>query len=274
MSQDDLDRRNASFWSEPCGTASATNLRLDLTQPDELNRYDEWYFNFYSYLKPYLKQVISKEDQTLEVGIGLGTVSRYLALNVKELDIVDIAPQAIDFTRNSMSESNNVNFFCESILKFEPRHQYNSIIAIGSLHHTGQLEEALKKLEGYLTPGGKILVMVYNAFHPRKILHSPVQTLLNFYKSSFSKNRVYVFPENNINLRKKADANSAGEAAPETVLSSRKFFLTRSDVIYNVELNNTHGFPFSDGRIGREFLLRNFTKFLGCDIYAIGIKAQ
>ena len=167
MNQEELDRKNAFFWSEPCGTASANNLNLDLTKADDLVRYDDWYFNFYPYLKTYLKQVTSADDRTLEIGIGLGTVSRYLAKNVRQLDIVDIAPNAIKFTQNSLDQFNNINFYCQSILDFNPPHQYNSIIAIGSLHHTGQLELALKKLEDFLIPGGKILVMVYYAFYPR-----------------------------------------------------------------------------------------------------------
>jgi 2-polyprenyl-3-methyl-5-hydroxy-6-metoxy-1,4-benzoquinol methylase len=272
MNQDEIDNRNALYWDEPCGTPRANRMRLNLKNAQDLDSFDNWYFNFYSYLKRYLEMVTQPHHTTLEVGIGLGTVTRYLANQVYQLDVVDIAPKAIEFTKESLHVSKNTQFFSESILEFEPKKMYDSIIAIGSLHHTGQLEAAITKCESLLKPNGKILIMVYYAFQPRKILLSPFESLRNFFQSLIVEDGNYVYRENKTWLRKKADANSHGEAAPETVFSSRKLFKNRKGMSYEIELNNSHGVPFTNGVFARDFLLKYFSKYFGCDIYAVGSK--
>lgn len=272
MNQPELDSKNALYWSEPCGTPRANKMKLNLQKSEDLKIFDEWYFKFYSYLEHYLENTIEINNEVLEIGIGLGTVSRFLATRVKNLDLVDIAPDAIAFTKKSLVDLNNVRYFTESILDFKPSKKYDSIIAIGSLHHTGQLESAITNLEQFLKPGGKILIMVYYAFQPRRLILSPLQCLKNYVQIKNKREPNYIFQEHHEWLRKKADANSMGEAAPNTAYTSRKFFNHRPQMFYNVQLNNTHGIPFTNRMIGRNFLLKNLSRYIGCDIYAIGTK--
>jgi SAM-dependent methyltransferase len=271
MEQSELDNKNAEYWTEPCGTQRANRLELNLNNSEDLKSFDDWYFRFYPYLKHYLKDVIDR-GEVLEVGIGLGTVSRFLATKVAHLDLVDIAPGAISFTKKSLHNSINVNYFTQSILDFKPTKKYDSIIALGSLHHTGQLENAISKLEQSLKPGGRILIMVYYAFQPRRLILSPVQCLNNYRKSKYKLTPSFIYRERYEWIRRKADSNSLGEAPPDTAFTSKKFFTQRPQMTYTVELNNTHRIPFTNRVINRNFLLKHFSRYIGCDIYAIGTR--
>jgi hypothetical protein len=147
------------------------------------------------------------------------------------------------------------------------------VVAIGSLHHTGDLEKALKKVEQLIKPGGATLIMVYNVFQLRRILLHPFRTIKEFYHSSrFSKESKFIFEELDMKIRGKADSNREGDAAPYTAFASRKLFNQRLDMKYKVELQNFHRIPIISRFISRDFLMRHLSKYLGCDIYALGKK--
>jgi hypothetical protein len=42
---------NSEYWDFICGSSAAEKLRIKNVSPNELLRFDEWYFNFYPYLK-------------------------------------------------------------------------------------------------------------------------------------------------------------------------------------------------------------------------------
>ena len=69
---------NSEYWDFICGSSAAKMLRIKNVSPNELLRFDEWYFNFYPYLKKFLAENIPKDSSTLEVGLGYGTVSECL----------------------------------------------------------------------------------------------------------------------------------------------------------------------------------------------------
>lgn len=270
----DLDSKNAEFWSEPCGSRAADLLNLDLENREELAKFDEWYFQFYPYLKKYLDAVVHEDDICLEVGVGLGSVSRFLSERVHELHLLDIAPKAMEFVHSSLAENEKITPIVGSVLEFQPEKKYDSIVAIGSLHHTGDLDLALRNLEGALKENGKILIMVYHAFQPRRMLKHPLKVFREFLVSRFSNAEKFIFTEDDIAIRGAADSNIAGEPAPYTAFSSRLLFIKRNGMQYEVELNNSHRIPILGRFLDRETHLKLFAKFFGCDIYAIGEKSS
>ena len=74
-----LDDQNASFWNEPCGTTAALNNGFDLNTKQGREDFDRWYWGFYPYLMPLVDEAINDAKSVLEIGIGSGSLSRYLS---------------------------------------------------------------------------------------------------------------------------------------------------------------------------------------------------
>lgn len=266
-----LNQKNNEFWSEPCGTNAMVHMGKDRKIPQDVKMFDDWYFETYPYLLEYLEGMDLKNAHVLEVGIGLGTVSRFLAQRAKSLTCLDIARGAISYVKSTTKDYANVNFVCQSVLDFVPKAQFDVVIAIGSLHHTGDLEKSLTQVEKMLKDKGTILVMVYYAFQPRRCIVHPLRTLKEFTQTcSKGSRKKLIFEEQDVVLRGRADANQAGEAAPYTAFSSRKIFSKGRGIKYNVKLRNFHRVPILSRFLKRNFFLKYFSRFIGCDIYALG----
>ncbi|MCX6130801.1 MAG: hypothetical protein NTX25_17295, partial [Proteobacteria bacterium] len=80
MSEDSIGSINAKFWNELCGTNLALRLGITDDSSRSLQIFDDWFFSFYPYLKPFLDRVLVGKQKILEVGLGYGSVSTYLAL--------------------------------------------------------------------------------------------------------------------------------------------------------------------------------------------------
>ena len=96
---EDADAANAEFWNYLCGTNAATYMGFDLDTREGVSQFDTWYMGFYPYLQAYVDNAVHSAQSCLEVGIGLGTVSRYLSRNVHELSALDVAPQPCIFLK-------------------------------------------------------------------------------------------------------------------------------------------------------------------------------
>ena len=265
-----IRKDNSIYWNEPCGIVQADRMNLSIQQNEDFKEYDEWYLEFYPYLLPYLEKLDLKNKVCLEIGIGMGTISRVLAKRVQQLDLVDIAAEPLQLAQRAFSGAKNVKFFETSIFEFQPNYKYDCVVAISSLHHTGDFVRAIQKAEDLVKPGGKILVMVYYVFQPRRLILKPLDSLRKFLLTrSFE---TYVFYEKSWFLRRRLDQNRKGEAPPSTELISRNFFNNRYGFEYRTELNNVHGFPFINKSFGRRLLLQLFSRKFGCNVYSIGEK--
>lgn len=270
-----LSSDNAEFWSEPCGTQAFKQFALEQTPlAEQLEAFDNWYFGFYPYLLKYLESLPIEGAEVLEIGIGMGTVSRYLASRAKQLTCIDIAPGAIKFVRNTFDENSQIEFVCQDILDFAPNKRFDLVVAIGSLHHTGNLAASLVKVESLVNSEGTLFIMVYNAFQLRRILKHPLRALRELYFSNLVRGsrRKFIFEENDDKLRGQVDSNLEGHPAPHTVFSSRSLFSRRNNFVYLVKLENFNKVPFLHKLIDRKRALFFFSKVLGCDIYAVGKK--
>src|ERR1700704_5998571 len=48
--QEKVDRENAAFWNELCGSWIASQLGIMDSSPASLKKYDDWYMGLYPYL--------------------------------------------------------------------------------------------------------------------------------------------------------------------------------------------------------------------------------
>lgn len=155
MTQAEIDQANAAFWSEVCGTSLAMSLR----RPTIAN-FDRAYLAQYPWLERMVAELVRPGDDVLEVGPGYGTVGRMLVARGVNYQAIDIAPGVIEHTKAHTSpyalRANVLNLHEH----FDPE-SFDSVVAIGCLHHTGNLPRAIEQVHGVLRPGGKLLAMVY-----------------------------------------------------------------------------------------------------------------
>jgi SAM-dependent methyltransferase len=270
---DSADQDNAKFWNYLCGTNAAVYMGFGLDTKSGVSGFDAWYMDFYPYLRPYIDKTTLGSITCLEVGIGLGTVSRYLARNVDEFTALDVAPEPGIFLEKSLRTENvKLNAVNRSILEGTVStplgDRFDSAIAIGSLHHSGNLELALDNLISSVKPGGKILVMIYNEFSVYRFVHNPIRFLKHLMFSILKKS--YTWSEKSKSVRAVNDSNDLGIPAPHTAYSGKQLFHSRLDSTWTVNTENISNLPF----IG---LRKNLLPFVriggGLDLYASGIKS-
>src|SRR5688572_16592594 len=74
-----LDRANAEFWNELCGTTLARSLGIVDRSAASLRRFDDAYLDLYPYLLDYVQPERLAGGSVLEVGLGYGTLGQKLA---------------------------------------------------------------------------------------------------------------------------------------------------------------------------------------------------
>ncbi len=269
-----FDEQNRNFWNEICGTTFAEINNIELKDMSQIELFDKLYFEFYPYLFDELNWVLEGAETCIEVGLGAGTVSRYLASNCENYVGLDISDESCNFVRSTFDYLNlkavTVNRSILSTIHPNELNKYDSAVAIGSLHHTGDLKLALENLESVVKPGGRILVMIYNYSQPKRILYNPIFFISNM--MSVLIRRQFYFKEKNSLIRKASDKNLKGDPAPLTTYASRELFLNREEVYYNCSLKNSHKLGYKFLYIPRNFVLKYLSPFVGTDIYARGVK--
>lgn len=267
-----FDEQNREFWNEICGTTFAELNKMNLENINQIELFDKHYFEFYPYLFDELNWVLQGAKNCIEVGLGAGTVSRYLASRCSNYVGLDISDRSCNFVRTTFDNLKiNGTILNRSILDIPDKSdlkKYDSAVAIGSLHHTGDLSLALANLESVVKPGGKILVMVYYYAQPKRILYNPLNFISNVINLLVHKQ--FHYKEKNSFVRKSSDKNLRGDPAPITTFSSRKLFSTRKDFKYSCSLQNSHRLGFNSIHVSRNFVLKHFSRFIGVHIYARG----
>lgn len=121
-------------------------------------------------LKNLLGERVFAEAEVLDVGCGSGIFSLAAAqLGAKSVIGLDINPNSI-----AASEANAqrwieakiyVRFVQADILSPEPIRSYGQfdiLYAWGSLHHTGQMNQAIRNCAEFIRPGGYFALAIYN----------------------------------------------------------------------------------------------------------------
>jgi ubiquinone/menaquinone biosynthesis C-methylase UbiE len=222
MQQVDIDKNNAEFWNELCGTSLAQKVGICDHSPESLQRFDEAFFAFYPYFLPEIirPQRLADKD-VLEIGLGYGSLSQQIANAKARYTGLDIAPNAIRMVNHRLEMQALPGHAVQgSALEMPfPDESFDFVISIGCFHHTGNTQRCLDETHRVLRPGGTAIIMVYNKFAYTQWIYWPLFTfkeLLHDWgyfrtpqKLSDSQRRIF-------------DSNSLDQAAPETVLWSKK----------------------------------------------------
>ena len=207
MTQVEIDRQNASFWSELCGSGLARSLGITGDEPDALERFDAHYFGFYPYLKGYVDRFDLSGRDVLEIGLGYGTLGQYIAERGAVYHGLDIAPTPVEMMRHRLrmlGQDGDERVLQGSALEIPwPDETFDSVYSIGCLHHTGDLERAIAEVHRVLRPGGHAVVMLYNRHSARRL-------------------RAGLRSRSAAAIRGSYDQNAGGEPAPHTDFTSRR----------------------------------------------------
>ena len=274
--QTSISKQNAAFWDELCGTGLAKFLGITDSSPESLKKFDDWYFDFYPYLFDHIPFQDMEGKNILEIGLGYGTVSQRLAESVGagRYTGLDIAAGPVDMVNHRLQQAGLLGMAVQgSILNPTlPENTFDFIVAIGCLHHTGNLQLAIENCRKLLRPGGCLIFMVYYAYSYRRFRMAPYATLKTMCKETGGYRGVVGGSSNR--ERAAYDAGSSGGGAPHTdwisVRSLREYCKNFNNFSANIE-NIDQEIPFT-GRSRKELLGTRWPALVGLDLYATAEK--
>jgi SAM-dependent methyltransferase len=206
---------NASYWNELCGSGLARHLGIVDDSRESLALFDRWYFDFYDYLLPFVRTESLAGKRVLEVGLGYGSLSQEIAKAGSVYTGLDIARGPVAMVNHRLAQTSLPGHAVQgNVLSCPfPDQSFDAAVAIGSLHHTGNLALALNELHRVVIPGGQLVFMVYNALSYRRWAKWPLSTMRH---ARWIKGTLSEKPNSSESERKAYDTDSEGKAAPET----------------------------------------------------------
>ncbi|HXI22527.1 MAG TPA: class I SAM-dependent methyltransferase [Pyrinomonadaceae bacterium] len=158
----DLKERVRAFWQEhPCGSkfSDAEIGTREFFDRVEQHRYEkEWHI-------PTAADFASTRGlKVLEIGCGVGTDGLQFARAGATYTGVDLTEAAVELARKNfesakmpgefrVSDAENLDFADES---------FDIVYSHGVLHHTPDIEAAVREIHRVLKPGGRAIVMLYH----------------------------------------------------------------------------------------------------------------
>jgi SAM-dependent methyltransferase len=239
-----------------------------------LKKFDDGYFDLYPYLYDHIPFKELKGKTVLEVGLGYGSVSQKLAEAGAYYQGLDIADGPVSMVNHRLRQLNlSGQATVGSILEppFNPE-SFDAIVAIGCLHHTGNLRLGIEQCRELLRPGGKFIFMVYYAYSYRRWRMAFKTTLSYFFRELGG--YVGVVGDSGQDERAAYDSNSSGECAPHTdwisVRSLKKLCHRFNHCTMRLE-NIDQEPPFSK-KTRASLLKTHWPRLMGLDIYVKATK--
>jgi SAM-dependent methyltransferase len=197
--------------------------------------------------------------KVLEIGLGYGSVSQKLIDHNAHYHGLDIASGPIQMVENRLKQSKKVCRVQLGSILSPPfsKETFDCIIAIGCLHHTGNLKLAIDNVYNLLKPNGNAVIMVYSALSYRQLFSSPFRTISRL----FGNYRIYDNNQFQSSKRFRAayDTNIEGNAAPQTE------FVTKAELKYMFsKFNNV---SIESQNIGNEGIFRFIPRRLACMLF-------
>ena len=218
------------------------------------------------------------QDTTiLEVGLGFGTLSQYLAEQQTTYIGLDVSLGPTRMVQHRLKQCNLKGEVVSGSINTSPfaDKSFDAIIAIGSLHHTGDLTRSIEEVHRLLKPGGKFIFMVYYSYsYSYRRWRQAFKQTLNYFIKEIFEYRGVVPNLSSAKNRAAYDVNKKGEAAPHTDWISKKSAkaLLRKFSHISLELENIDE-AFAFGFKSREKLvISKWPKKFGLDLYGEATK--
>ncbi|MBK8153662.1 MAG: class I SAM-dependent methyltransferase [Saprospiraceae bacterium] len=206
-----------------------------------------------------IARAIDGQENVLEIGLVMVRLEITLQRFPTIVDF-DISEGPVKMMNNRMNFDNlNGKAMVGSALSipFEDN-SFDSIISLGCLHHTGNLECAIEEVYRVLKPGGRCLVMIYSKESLKVSLSGIAFPIQSFFKKV----------DQEAQLRRSYDAHLDGKEAPETVFSSKQeihqYFRYFTESKMQLEnCNQIPYVPYSISKYIRFTCLKTFKNFMG-----------
>ncbi|MET3839584.1 SAM-dependent methyltransferase [Bradyrhizobium sp. OAE829] len=273
MSVAALDEKNARFWDELCGSEMAKHLGVTDSSQASLKRFDDWFFGHYPYLPLLIPFHEVGGKDVLEIGLGYGTVAQRLAERSGTYTGLDIALGPVAMANDRLRQIGRDQTAQQgSVLSAPfPDDRFDMIVTIGCLHHTGDLAKGIDECYRMLRPGGRLIVMVYNAYSFRRWHDAPRATAGLWLSERFGHRGAF---DTRPKDRGIYDANLAGEVAPHldvVSVTSLRHMCRRFGSFKAIRQNITTDWPFRR-RTRNDLLLTCWPRIGGLDIYMTAVK--
>lgn len=271
MKQQTVDELNAAFWNEPCGSTLAVLLGATGGDAASIATYDKSYFDIYPYLDQYIDFADLAGKKVLEIGLGYGSVAQRLAKGGNYSGL-DIAKGPVDWV-NHRIRLNGYDGLAQQGSALEnpfPSNTFDAVVSIGCLHATGDLRKAISEVHRVLKPGGRTVIMVYNAASYFRWVKHPKETaayVFNQMRGSDEPMRISEDESGDF------DKNTAGHSAPEASLTTKTTLKRLLEDFRDVTIirNNCMDHRFTS-RIPRNVKNAIVGPLFGLDLYATAIK--
>jgi len=268
-SQRTIDARNAAFWDEACGSEFANIVGATGSDRASVAAFDRAFFANYPFLDTHIRFADLRSRDVLEVGLGYGSVSHRLAECGANFTGLDIARGPVDWIKHRLRLFGLPGCALQGSILEAPfaDASFDAVVAIGCYHHTGNLDRALAETARILRPGGRAVIMVYNATSYVCWLKAPARTL----RALGVDTPLALTTERE---RLAFDRNLDGKPPPETVLLRKPTFARNLRRHFSsVEVTRTHIIPHRPFHfVPAAWLNGIFGGTLGLDLYATAIK--
>jgi len=274
INQQEIDQANITFWDELCGTGLAKSLGINDLSQASLQKFDNFYMDFYPYLDKYIPYQTLAQKSVLEIGLGYGTLSQKIIEADAKYHGLDIAAGPVSIVQRRLQYLQKQGEVKQgSILQAPfPDNTFDFIISIGCFHHTGNVQQSLDEAYRMLKPGGTCCVMIYYAYSHRRLTHWFKSTYQYFLWDKLKRGKESFQISNK--ERSAYDCNTEGHSAPETVFLSKSHMKRMtsqwSKKSFHLE-NIDNALPFFK-LFSRNTLLTWLSPYCGLDLYCQFIK--
>jgi SAM-dependent methyltransferase len=112
---------------------------------------------------------IAKEDEVLEIGAGMGSVTAPLARRAGHVDCIELTKRRSLANAYRNRNKDNIDIYVGNFSKIQLKKKYEKVVLVGVLEYAryyvpgkDPFHEFLKKVYGFLKPGGKAYIAIEN----------------------------------------------------------------------------------------------------------------
>ncbi|GIL16328.1 MAG: hypothetical protein BroJett040_00790 [Oligoflexia bacterium] len=146
--------------------SSSTQIAID--------RYSSWPFEYHlsSARSNLVRHIDFKGKRVLEIGAGMGAISRFVAENCKFLQIVEGTSRRISCLNERLRDLKNFDVYCGNFNQFVSEEKFDLVLIIGVLEYAeiyfeveaevNPFVEFLKKAKSFLSPKGSVVLAIEN----------------------------------------------------------------------------------------------------------------
>lgn len=137
------------------------------------NPHRQYAYHFDGILRHYMMQTLAPvlpQGKALELGCFQGDVTELLIQHYEDLTVVDASQDLLTFTQDKVQSktSHPIQFLCNTFEALELTEKYDAIFLIHTLEHLDNPTLVLNKINQWLSPQGKLFLVVPNANAPSR----------------------------------------------------------------------------------------------------------